>query len=36
MGYGLDQAGSVWVEVAGTCEWGNEHSGSIKCGEFLD
>ena len=23
-------------EVAGTCECGNESSGSIKCGEFLD
>ena len=22
--------------VAGTCECGNEHSGSIKCGGFLD
>jgi hypothetical protein len=31
-----------WIElawdrqVAGTCECGNEPSGSIKCGEFLD
>ena len=23
-------------QVAGTCESGNEPSGSIKCGEFLD
>jgi hypothetical protein len=23
------------VQVAGTCECGNEPSGSIKCGEFL-
>jgi hypothetical protein len=23
-------------EVAGNCEGGNEPSGSIKCGEFLD
>jgi hypothetical protein len=23
-------------EVAGCCECGNETSGSIKCGEFLD
>jgi hypothetical protein len=23
-------------QVAGTCECGNEHAGSIKCGEFLD
>jgi len=31
-----------WIELAqerqaaGTCECGNKHSGSIKCGEFLD
>ena len=32
-----------WIELAqdrdrceGTCECGNEHSGSIICGEFLD
>ena len=24
------------VQFAGTCECGNEPSGSIKCGEFLD
>jgi hypothetical protein len=24
------------IEVAGTCECGNEPLGSIKCGEFLD
>ena len=23
-------------QVAGTCEYGNEHSGSIKYGKFLD
>jgi hypothetical protein len=31
--------GSRWLrkgQVAGTCECGNEPSGSIKCGEFLD
>ena len=31
--------GSSWLRIeqeAGTCECGNEHSGSIKCGEFLD
>jgi hypothetical protein len=34
--------GMNWIElaqdrqVAGTCEHGNEPSGSIKCGEFLD
>jgi len=26
----------VQGHVAGTCEYGNEHSGSIKCGKFLD
>jgi len=35
--------GMDWIELAqrqgqeaGTCECGNEHSGSVKCGEFLD
>jgi hypothetical protein len=34
--------GMEWIElaqegqVAGTCECGNEPSGFIKCGEFLD
>ena len=31
--------GSIWFrtgQVAGTCECGNEPSGSIKYGEFLD
>ena len=28
--------GSGWGQVAGICECGNELSGSIKCGEFLD
>jgi len=35
--------GMDWIElahglrqVAGTCECGNEPSGSIKCGEFVD
>ena len=36
LGYGLDRAGSGQGQVAGTCEFGNEPSGSIKCGEFLD
>ena len=35
-GHGLDQCGSEQGQVAGTCECGNELSGSIKCGEFLD
>ena len=33
--YGLDLSGSGEGQVAGTCECGNEHSGSIKCGEFF-
>ena len=36
MGHGLDRAGSRQGQAAGTCEGGNEPSGSIKCGEFLD
>ena len=35
-GYGLDLAGSGWGNVAVSCECGNEPSGSIKFGEFLD
>ena len=31
-GYGLDRGGSGYGQVAGTCECGNELSGSIKCG----
>jgi hypothetical protein len=34
-GYGLDRAGPGQGQVAGTCECGNEPSGSIKRGEFL-
>ena len=34
--YGLDWAGSGWGQVADACECGNEPSGSVKCGEFLD
>ena len=34
--YGLNRAGSGQGKVAGACECGNEPSGSIKCGEFLD
>jgi hypothetical protein len=32
--YPLDLADSGCREVAGTCECGNEPSGSIKCGEL--
>jgi len=35
-GYGQDRAGSGEGQVVSTCECGNEPSGSIKCGEFLD
>ena len=35
-GHGLDRAGSGSRQVEGTFECGNEPSGSIKCGEFLD
>jgi hypothetical protein len=34
-GHGLDQSGSGWEQVTGSCEYGDEPSGSIKCGEFL-
>ena len=35
-GIGLDRSGSGKGQVAGTCECGDEPSGSIKCGEFLN
>ena len=35
-GHGLDRSDSGYGEVAGTCECGNEPSGSIKCGVFRD
>jgi len=31
-----DRAISGYGKMEGTCECGNETSGSIKCGEFLD
>jgi hypothetical protein len=34
-GHGLDRCGSGG-QVTDTCESGNEPSGTIKCGEFLD
>ena len=33
------RTGWSWLRIgigAGACEYGNELSGSIKCGEFLD
>jgi hypothetical protein len=35
-GYGMYEAGPGKGIMAGTCECGNEKSGSIKCREFLD
>ena len=35
----VDCGGMDWIDpaqIAGTSEYGNEASGSIKCGEFLD
>jgi hypothetical protein len=34
-GYGLNLSGSELGRVADSCECGNEPSGSIKCGIFL-
>ena len=35
-GHGLNRCGSGLGQMAGCCEYGNESSGSMKCGEFLD
>jgi hypothetical protein len=32
----LVRPGSVQGHLAGCCEYGDEPSGSIKCGEFLE
>ena len=34
--YGLDWACLGCRRLADACECGNEPSGSVKCGEFLD
>jgi len=34
--YGLNWVAQDKRQVADACECGNEPSGSIKCGEFLD
>jgi hypothetical protein len=34
-GYGLDYSGSEKGQKEGGFECGNEHSGSIKCDDFL-
>jgi len=37
VGYGyVDWIGLAQDKVADACEYGNELSGSVKCGEFLD
>jgi PAS domain-containing protein len=35
-GHKLDRCGSKYGQVAGSCEYGNEPSVSIKCGKFLE
>jgi hypothetical protein len=35
-GHGLDGSGSGLEQVAGSCEYGHEPLGSVKCGAFLD
>jgi len=35
LGRRLNSCGSGWGQVAGCCEYGNEPSCAIKCGEFL-
>ena len=35
-GHGLYRCGSGHGHVAGSCECGNEPSGSLKCGEVLE
>jgi len=34
--HGMDCAGPGYGQMADFCGCGNEPSGSIKCGEFLD
>jgi hypothetical protein len=36
MGYGLNSSGLEQRAVADPCEYGNEHSGPIKCSEFFE
>jgi hypothetical protein len=36
VGHRLDQCGSEQGQVASSCEYGDEPSGSIKCSEFLE
>jgi len=34
--HGLDRVDKGYGQLADTCKCGNEPSGSIKCGEFLE
>jgi hypothetical protein len=34
--YGVDRGGSGYGQMVGTCEYGNDPSGSMKCGGSLD
>lgn len=34
--YGLNWSGSGQRHLAGSCVWGDEPSGYIKCGQFFD
>jgi len=36
MRHGLNISGSRYGQMADACECGNEPSGCIKCGDFLD
>lgn len=36
MGGACGTSGSGLAQMAGSCEWGNETSVLIKCGEFVD
>ena len=35
-GHRLNRSGSKYGQVAGSCECGDEPSGSIKCGKFIE
>jgi hypothetical protein len=35
-GHILDRSGSEQGQVVGSCEYGDESSGSVKFGEFLE
>ena len=36
VGHGLDRSGSGYGQIVSTCVCGNEPTGSVKFGEFLD